>query len=73
MVLSASPTPKQFASAWHKGLKKAVLEVSSPTRITKAQAERIGEDDPYYQQIRHEWSESLRKAYRDLPTPPWMA
>lgn len=46
MVLSASPTPKQFASAWHKGLKKAVLEVSSPTRITKAQAERIGEDDP---------------------------
>jgi len=46
VVLSASPTPKQFASAWQKGLKTAVLEVASPTRITKAQAERIGEDDP---------------------------
>lgn len=35
--------------------------------------QRIGEDDPYYKEIRHEWSESLRKAYRDLPTPPWLA
>ncbi|MEZ6023948.1 MAG: peptidase [Hyphomonadaceae bacterium] len=34
---------------------------------------RFGDDDPYFQHIRTEWSEALRKAYRDLPTPPWMA
>jgi putative proteasome-type protease len=34
---------------------------------------RIGDDDAYFQHIRSEWSEALRKAYRDLPTPPWMS
>lgn len=32
---------------------------------------RIGEDDPYFQMIRHQWSESLRSAYQALPDPPW--
>jgi putative proteasome-type protease len=35
--------------------------------------QRIEEDDEYFQRIRSEWSEALRKAYRDLPTPPWMS
>jgi len=32
---------------------------------------RIDEDDPYFQMIRNQWSESLRDAYRSLPEPPW--
>ena len=32
---------------------------------------RIEEDDPYFQMIRHQWSESLRDAYLALPAPPW--
>ena len=38
-----------------------------------AALERIGDDDPYFGAIRQEWSEALRKAYRDLPAPPWLA
>lgn len=38
-----------------------------------AAQQRITDDDPYFKHIRHEWSEALRKAYRDLPTPPWFA
>ena len=34
--------------------------------------ERISEDDDYFRTIRNNWSESLRKAYRDLPAPPWL-
>ena len=54
------------------GLPADLLVYRKDTQRVAVQ-QRIGEDDPYYQQIRHEWSESLRKAYRDLPTPPWMA
>jgi putative proteasome-type protease len=32
---------------------------------------RIGEDDPYFQMIRNQWSESLRDAYLALPDLPW--
>jgi predicted proteasome-type protease len=32
---------------------------------------RVEEDDPYFQMIRNQWSESLRDAYRALPAPPW--
>ncbi len=38
-----------------------------------AARERIAEDNEYFQRIRNEWSEALRKAYRDLPTPPWLS
>lgn len=34
--------------------------------------QRITEDDAYFRSIRNEWSEALRKAYRDLPAPPWL-
>ncbi len=34
---------------------------------------RISEDDEYFQQVRTAWSEALRRAYRDLPAPPWMS
>ena len=34
--------------------------------------QRIGDDNDYYRTIRESWSESLRQAYRDLPTPPWL-
>jgi putative proteasome-type protease len=34
--------------------------------------ERISDDDDYFRSIRENWSESLRKAYRDLPAPPWL-
>lgn len=33
---------------------------------------RVTEDDPYFRSIREQWSEALRKAYRELPMPPWM-
>jgi putative proteasome-type protease len=32
---------------------------------------RIDEDDPYFQMIRSQWSQSLRDAYLALPDPPW--
>lgn len=32
---------------------------------------RIDEDDPYFQMIRSQWSQSLRDAYLSLPEPPW--
>lgn len=32
---------------------------------------RIEEDDPYFQMIRNQWSQSLRDAYLALPDPPW--
>ena len=35
--------------------------------------QRITEDDAYFRTIREEWSEALRKAYRNIPTPPWLA
>jgi putative proteasome-type protease len=35
--------------------------------------ERIGEDNQYFRTIRQNWSDALRKAYRDLPAPPWMS
>lgn len=37
-----------------------------------AARERIGDDSAYYRSIREKWSDALRAAYRDLPTPPWM-
>lgn len=33
--------------------------------------QRIGDDDPYFNLIRTQWSDALRKAYRDLLRPPW--
>lgn len=33
---------------------------------------RIGEDDPYFTDIRQAWSDALRNAYGALPVPPWM-
>lgn len=35
--------------------------------------ERINEDNEYFHTIRQNWSDALRKAYRDLPAPPWMS
>ena len=32
---------------------------------------RIDEDDPYFQMIRSQWSQSLRDAYLALAEPPW--
>jgi len=32
---------------------------------------RIGEDDPYFRQIREQWSQALRDAYRAIPRPEW--
>ena len=34
---------------------------------------RIDADDPYFNDISQRWSESLAKAYRELPDPDWMA
>lgn len=38
---------------------------------TVAVRQRITDEDPYFKQVRWQWSEALRKAYRDIPTPPW--
>ncbi|MEQ1489894.1 MAG: peptidase [Terricaulis sp.] len=35
--------------------------------------ERINEDNEYFRAIRDNWSDALRKAYRELPAPPWMS
>ncbi|MEQ1493197.1 MAG: peptidase, partial [Terricaulis sp.] len=35
--------------------------------------ERINEDNEYFRVIRENWSDALRKAYRELPAPPWMS
>lgn len=35
--------------------------------------ERINEDNEYFRAIRENWSDALRKAYRELPAPPWMS
>ncbi len=35
--------------------------------------ERINEDNDYFRTIRENWSDALRKAYRELPAPPWMS
>lgn len=35
--------------------------------------ERISEDNEYFRAIRENWSDALRKAYRELPAPPWMS
>ncbi|GAM98061.1 hypothetical protein U91I_01691 [alpha proteobacterium U9-1i] len=32
---------------------------------------RMHADDPYFTIIQNSWSDSLRAAYRALPTPPW--
>jgi len=33
---------------------------------------RLGDDDPYFRLIRDGWSEALKRAFQDLPTPPWL-
>ena len=33
---------------------------------------RIGEDDPYFADIRQAWSDALRSAYGAIAEPPWM-
>lgn len=35
--------------------------------------ERINDDNDYFRAIRENWSDALRKAYRELPAPPWMS
>ena len=35
--------------------------------------ERIEDDNEYFRSIRENWSDALRKAYRELPAPPWMS
>jgi putative proteasome-type protease len=32
---------------------------------------RIGESDPYFQQIRQEWSQGLRRLFESIPDPDW--
>jgi putative proteasome-type protease len=53
------------------GLPADLLVYRRDTQKLAAQ-HRVSDDDEYFQRIRSEWSEALRKAYRDLPTPPWM-
>ncbi|MGE3928835.1 MAG: peptidase [Hyphomonadaceae bacterium] len=36
-----------------------------------AQRRRIQQDDFYFTAIREGWSNALRSAYKDLPSPPW--
>lgn len=38
-----------------------------------AARERVTDDNPYFKDIRTRWSDALRAAYRDLPTPPWLS
>ena len=53
------------------GLPADLLVYKRDTQCVAAH-ERISEDDDYFRAIRDNWSESLRKAYRDLPAPPWL-
>lgn len=32
---------------------------------------RIGEDDPYFQKLRHLWGDGVRQLFIDLPEPKW--
>ena len=32
---------------------------------------RIGEDDPYFRELREQWSTALREAYLAIPRPDW--
>jgi putative proteasome-type protease len=34
---------------------------------------RITEEDSYFRQVSQRWSDSLREAYRALPSPGWIA
>lgn len=54
------------------GLPADLLVYRRDSNVIAAQ-HRIDEDDPYFRGIRENWSEALRRAYRDLPTPPWLA
>lgn len=51
--IPSAPSPSRFATVWVRELERAVRAVSGSTRVTRAQAERIGEDDP------------ARRVYRD--------
>jgi putative proteasome-type protease len=31
----------------------------------------IGQDDPYYQQLRSSWGDRLRQAFNDMPAPEY--
>jgi hypothetical protein len=44
--IRTAPTPEKFATVWSGELEKAVRSVAGRTRVTRAQAERIGDDDP---------------------------
>jgi putative proteasome-type protease len=44
-------------------IKRDTLNVSQRRRIT--------EDDPYFEMIRHSWSNALRAAYQAIPDPEW--
>lgn len=54
------------------GLPADLLVYRKDTQRIAAQ-QRIGDDDPYFQRIRQDWSEALRQAYRDLPAPPYLS
>jgi putative proteasome-type protease len=32
---------------------------------------RIGQDDPYFQDLRESWSSALRAAHMNIPRPPY--
>lgn len=58
-------------SNYSVGLPADLLVYRRDTQTIAVQ-HRITEDDLYFQNIRYQWSEALRKAYRELLTPPWM-
>ena len=34
---------------------------------------RLGEDDPYWCEVRNSWGEGLRNLFTDLPDPSWLS
>lgn len=44
--IRTAPTPEEFATTWSQGLGDAARSVARRGRVTRAQAERIGEDRP---------------------------
>jgi putative proteasome-type protease len=69
--LSLISMDSTLRSNFSVGLPADLLVYRKDTQRIATQ-KRIGDDDPYFRYIREEWSEALRKAYRDLPAPPWL-
>lgn len=47
------------------------LAVFHKDRIDGGLVRRIGEQDPYFRQIRERWSQALDAAQRAIPEPDW--